>query len=529
MPDCKGSERIRLTCLMEFSGRDILLCLFSLVWLYYLWHQRRGRARLPLPPGPPKLPLLGHLLQIPTGGPVWETWAQWGNKYGSDIIHIEVPGASVVVVNSLHVAKELFEKRSSIYSSRPRFPMAGELVGWGWQFTIMEYCQRWRDQRRMFTQYFHPSKIGDFQPLLRRHANMLLQRTLDAPENLVNHYRHIMASMAISLAYGIKISPSGDPHIQLAEKALDGFGKAATPGTFLVDMLPILKHVPSFMPGAGFKRKAAEWRLWMEEFVHAPFVAAQKEIEEGVAEPSLTSHYLENTDGSGMSAEYVRNVKEIAATVFTAGSHTTASVLLSFTLAMVLYPEVQKKIQGELDRIVDQGRLPDFGDEESLPYLVATIKETLRWIPTTPVALPHSVTEDDVYEGYHIPKGSTVIGNVWAMLHNTAHYEEPTSFRPERFLKDGKLDPRAVDPVDIAFGFGRRACPGVHIALAMTFICSASLLSAFDICKAVDSEGNTVEPSTKSVHNIVGQPEPFKCSFVPRSKEVMGLVQNLGF
>ncbi|KAF8622987.1 hypothetical protein AX15_006585 [Amanita polypyramis BW_CC] len=406
--------------------------------------------------------------------------------------------------------------------------MAGELVGWDWQFLIQPYNQKWRDQRKLFTQYFHPSKTSKSYPVLQQQAHLLLKRVIDAPEDIQHHLQNAVASMAIMLAYGIHVSPHGDPHVHLAERALDGFGRAATPGAFLVDVLPFLKHVPSFFPGAGFQKQAAVWRQWMLEFVNSPFVTAQKEIEEGIARPSLTSHYLDTNDGSKLTPEHIENVKEVAATVFTAAAHTTTSLLCTFVLAMILFPEVQKKIQEELDRTVGQDRLPGFEDLGALPYLVATIKEAARWNPPTPLAIPHSIIEDDEYNGYRIPKGSTVIGNAWSILHNEEHYKDPMIFRPERFLtEDGRLDPTVLNPFDVAFGFGRRTCPGVHIAFAISYICTASLLSVFNITKTVDKNGNTIEVPGKYEQIIVLQPEPFKSILKPRNKDAAKLVMNL--
>ena len=140
--------------------------------------------------------------------------------------------------------------------------------------------------------------------------------------------------MSIQLAYGIEVLPHDDPHVILAEKALVGFANAASPGAFLVDILPFLKHVPSFMPGAGFKKQAEIWRQWMLDFMNFPFAVALKEIvsnpspyphittltsvqEDGVARPSFTSYFLENGDTSKLSPQYVESVKDVAATIFT--------------------------------------------------------------------------------------------------------------------------------------------------------------------------------------------------------------------
>lgn len=82
-------------------------------------------------------------------------------------------------------------------------------------------------------------------------------------------------------------------------------------------------------------------------------------------------------------------------------------------LAMLLYPHVQDRAQEELDRVIGRDRVPDFEDEENLPYMRAICKELLRWHPVTPFAVPHRNIEEDEYRGMRIPKGSSVVANVW--------------------------------------------------------------------------------------------------------------------
>lgn len=97
----------------------------------------------------------------------------------------------------------------------------------------------------------------------------------------------------------------------------------------------------------------------------------------------------------------------------TAGSDTTAATIASFVLAMTIHPEIQKKAQEELDRVIGPDRLPTWEDRSQLPYIDAILKETLRWNAATPLGVPHAVIQDDVYEGMFIPGGATVIPNVW--------------------------------------------------------------------------------------------------------------------
>jgi hypothetical protein len=155
---------------------------------------------------------------------------------------------------------------------------------------------------------------------------------------------------------------------------------------------------------------------------------------------------------------------------------------------MVLYPEVMRKAQEELDRVVGQDRLPSFSDKPALPYICAVIQEVLRWAPVTPLAVAHSLTADDIYEGKFLPSGSLVLGNAWyATLHGSAHfadrhphramlndekmYPRPEIFNPDRFLKDGKLDPNIRSPETVAFGFGRRYAQ-------LDYLCDIALTTA---------------------------------------------------
>ena len=127
-----------------------------------------------------------------------------------------------------------------------------------------------------------------------------------------------------------------------------------------------------------------------------------------------------------------------------------------FFLAMALNPQVVKKAQEELDRVVGKGELPDFSHKDDLPYIDALVKEVLRWSPPLPLAVPKRAMQDQIYRGYLIPAGATVIENVWAIFRDPKIYPDPETFNPDRFLKDGKIDPRVFNPEDRVFGAGRR-------------------------------------------------------------------------
>ncbi|TFK20074.1 cytochrome P450 [Coprinopsis marcescibilis] len=507
------------------SSSEVLAVFIGLFFAYVFY--RRRRSNPPLPPGPKKWPIVGNLFQIPTSFE-WETYAHWGEVYNSDILHLDVAGKSIIIVNSIKAATELFEKRSALYSSRTRFVMVNELIGFDWLFGFMPYADAWKERRRLFQKHFHPLDAASHQPIELDFTQKLLKQLLQTPDEFMSHIRHMVGAVTITIAYGLPIQARNDPYIEIAEQSLIGLAAGAAPGAFLVDSLPILKHVPAWFPGADFQRKAAVWREWTKKMVQVPFEDAIKAIAAGTAIPSFTSMCLENMDETKDKEHQKKVIRETAATFFVGGSDTTVSAINTFMLAMTCYPEVQAKAQKELDRVLGKNVLPDFGDEETLPYISAIVKEVLRWQTVTPLAIPHCLLEDDVYGGYFLPKGSIVAGNAWAMLHDKDDYSQPLAFQPERFLTpDGKLDPEVREPT-AAFGFGRRVCPGKHMAASMLFISISSILSVFDISKAVDENGSVIEPTREYVSSMVLHPQPFKCSIKPRSKAAEAVVNALG-
>jgi len=224
----------------------------------------------------------------------------------------------------------------------------------------------------------------------------------------------------------------------------------------------------------------------------------------------------------------IEMIKDVGANIYLAAGDTTSSFLEVFILAMTSFPEIQRKAQEELDRVLN-GRLPTHADTTSLPYLSAIIKEVIRWRPNVPLGVPHRVDEDMSYNGYFIEAQSVVIYNLWAMLHDETEYPDPESFNPERYLKDGKAHNNGrINPLDIIFGFGRRVCPGSHIGLSNVHLAAASILTLFNINQALDENGRPIPLScpVKPTGTIIAPP-PFPCSIAPRSEEASRLINLL--
>ncbi|KAJ7052941.1 cytochrome P450 [Mycena amicta] len=484
-------------------------------------------SKLPLPPGPRGWPIIGNLLDMPSGFE-WETYMRWSREYHSDVIHINIAGTSIVVLSSIEAARELLEKRGNLYSDRARLPMVNELMGWSFNFGFMKYGLR--KCRRIFDHDFNADAVKKYHSKETAACHNLLRRLVDDPEdcNIVHHLRHMAGEVIMSAAYGITVLPENDPYVKLAEDAVRTMVYASLPGRFLVDSVPALMHLPAWFPGARFKRQAREWRSLSQAMIDTPFAEAKRQIATGSAPLSFIYNLLADLQDSKSDDDpdmEERIIKETAATMYTGGTDTTVAALATFVLAMLANPEAQRKAQQEIDSVIGNARLPDFTDdsEETLPYVSALVKEVFRWRPVAPLGVPHFVNVEDGYRGYRIPAQSIVLANVWLVK---AMYPDPYEFKPERWLlEDGKLNP-AIRTSDSVFGFGRRVCVGQHFARSSVWITIASILASLDISKAVDEAGGVVEPTHEYLSAMVIEPLPFKCSVKPRSEAARTLISD---
>ncbi|KAK1224821.1 hypothetical protein PQX77_012232 [Marasmius sp. AFHP31] len=325
------------------------------------------------------------------------------------------------------------------------------------------------------------------------------------------------SGLIIGVTYGFDVKGHDHTVINVSKEALNAFSHALNPGTFLVDAIPALKYVPDWFPGAGFKTKAKEWKKLYERMNHVPFEMIKRQMENGTASPSFALNALSRLHDNPEKCGYTEEeLLYTAGTMYEAGTDTTLTGLLSFFLAMTLYPEYQRKAQAEIDRVVGDGRLPDFRDRESLVYVEAILREVQRWQPVSGSGGPRCIDADDEYRGYRLPKGSIIMPNAWAILHDEEMYPDPYTFNPERWIKDGKIN-LAVRDITSTFGFGRRQCPGRFLALSSTYLAIASTLAAFDISKEVDANGVVIEPSGEYINNVQNRPVPFECCIKPRS------------
>ncbi|KAI0326166.1 O-methylsterigmatocystin oxidoreductase [Cubamyces sp. BRFM 1775] len=449
---------------------------------------------------------------------------EMGVEYG-DVTYLDMLGKPMLILNTYEAAVGLLESRSSNTSDRPGFVMA-ELTDYGWIAGLIGYTQRWRRRRRAFHKTFQLSAMPKHRPVLLRECYSLLQKLLDTPERFRVLGRHMFGATSMEVIYGLTVTVEDDPYISLAENATEVFNEITVPGRFVVELLPFLRYLPSWLPGMDFKRVAAKWSEDVRALRNVPFDAAIDAMTKGERRPSMVSSLLDEALSNGDSGleEDATLFKDTAGVAYIAGADTTTFSLQAFFLAMVQNPDVQRKAQAELDAVVGPDRLPDFSDKASLPYVNAVIQEVKRWHTVTPLGISHRSTAEDEWNGYRIPAGTIIVPNQWAMSQDPSVYPEPERFIPERFpATNGKVR----SPDSYQFGFGRRICPGRHFANEALYITVASVLHAFNIDPPLDDKGQPMPVEPEFVLDyFLAHPGPFECRITPRSAGAEALIRS---
>ncbi|KAJ7223155.1 cytochrome P450 [Mycena pura] len=403
----------------------------------------RHHRRLPLPP----------VFNQGLGQYPWTAYAKF-SKTAGPLITIPALGRPIVVINTTKAASDLLERRSS-FADRPRWPMA-ELLGRQDNVGFTYYGERLKKMRKELHAALSAGVlVGIWGALLDRESLHLCQALLNAkaPDAFYDSVENNLQQLIVQFTYG----RSADlDYIRLAKLVMHQTGEALQPGRWSVNFLPALKYVPAWVPGAGFKRWAAEAKMSFYDMTRKPFYRCKEEV----TPLPLVLHYISND-------------------ALAAGTETVSGTVLSFIAIMLRHPEVQERAYREIVSVVGTTRLPDLSDRRALPYVNAIIQEIHRFNPAVPL-VTHGNSVEEEYEGMRIPKKTWVMGNVWAMLHDEEVYPEPDKFVPERFAPpDGAA--AQPDPNGIVFGFGRRRCPGLHFANAYLYLVVARTLALFKL------------------------------------------------
>ncbi|KAF8478443.1 cytochrome P450 [Russula ochroleuca] len=521
--DLAGANAPSPSSFLSHASFSQLLALMATVVVILVAQYVRSPWRK-VPPGPKGLPILGNALQLQNKD--WMYGAECKRKF-EHIMYINALGQPIVVLHSLKAASELFDRRAKLYSDRPRFIVAQDILCGGLFTALMPYGDVWRRTRRAAHEVLTKVAVRNYHPMFCKEGILLATAMLENPDASDKHLQRSSASATISILYDYPtLENEHDKTLTEIHTFINRISAAGAPGAHLVELFHWMIHIPARF--AKWKREAMEHFRQHSAIFNGLLDTVSNDIAKGSERPSVSASLIKNSNRSGLSNT---EIAWLLGTLYSAGAETTATTLAWWTRAMVAHPEIQKRAQDELDAVVGRSRTPTFADAPNLPYIQALVKESLRWRPALPLGVPHTTTKDDWYEGMFIPKGTMCMVNLWQCHHDPASYgPDAASFNPERFLDEhGRLIPGPVETRDdghSTYGFGRRACVGKHAANDSLFINIATVLWAARLECARDENGKEIPPDTETTVDLgtVFQPVPYKCKITPRFPEAPSLL-----
>jgi phenylacetate 2-hydroxylase len=481
-------------------GILIALCLFR---------DTQHKIRLP---GPRGYPIFGNLLQL--GEDHAQTYFAWSKLYGA-VYRVTLGEREVVVVNSAAAAKELFNDLGSIYISRPLFHAFHNVVSSTAGFTIGsspwdDSCKR---KRRAAATALNRPAVQSYVPIMDRETLSLVEdiyRDSDRGAREINPYAYLQRfALNISLVvnYGSRLESVGDAMLREIIEVETYVANFRSVSGQMSDYVPALRYLPSLETNNA--RHGADVRARRDRYMHALLQDLQGRMEKGTDIPCITGNILRDPDAKLDDLE----LSSICLSMVSAGLDTLANTFIWSVGYLAKHPEIQEKAyQAMYD--VYQEEIPD-SSEEKVEYITALHKECSRYFTVLKLALPRATLGDSSYRGVHIPSGTTVFLNAWAIHHDAQRYGlDHDTFRPERFLDPSEASQQS----HYSFGAGRRMCAGVHLANRELYIAFCKLIHFFKIVPGEDAYD--IDPATACANpkGLSSTPKPFKVTFLPRNE-----------
>ncbi|NXE06273.1 CP1A5 protein, partial [Lophotis ruficrista] len=477
------------------SATEVLLAatVFCLVFLLLQSLRQHVPKGLKSPPGPRGYPILGNALELRKDTHLALT--RLSQKYG-DVMEVRIGMRPVVVLSGLDTIKQALVKQGEDFMGRPdlyssRFVTDGQSLTFSPDSGEVWKARRKLAQNALKTFSIAPSPTSSSICLLEEHvskeANYLVTKFLQLmdTEKSFDPYRYLVVSVAnviCAMCFG-KRYDHNDQELLNVVNVTDQFVEVAASGN-LADFIPLLQYLPSRSMNL-FKDFNKRFLHFLQKIVKEHYETYDennvRDITDSLIEQCLEKKVEANTATQIPKEKIVNLVNDL----FGAGFDTITTSLSWSLMYLVTYPNIQKKIQKELDQIIGQERRPRLSDRGTLPYTEAFILEVFRHSSFLPFTIPHSTTRDTVLNGYYIPKDRCVFVNQWQVNHDEKLWKDPSTFNPERFLNaEGTEVNKADGEKVLVFSLGKRKCIGEPIARWQVFLFLSTLLQQleFSVC-----------------------------------------------
>lgn len=484
----------------------LIICLSCLV-LLAAW--RRTLKNGKLPPGPAPLPILGNALQLKTNN-LGQTFQELAEKYGP-VFTLHFGTEPVVALCGYEAIKEALIDRGEEFAARGRLPIAEKInQGYG---IIFSNGERWKQLRRFTLTSLRNFGMGkkSIEERILEEAQYLLemfQNTQERPFDLTAPLSFATSNIICSIVFGTRFEYDDKKFLTLISCFNDNFKVLSSAWGQLYTVFP---SVMDFIPGPHH-------RVFKNNDRVKKFVLEEVEAHKPTMDPSSPRDFIDcflmkmdQEKNNGTSEFTTENLVMCTVDLFGAGTETTSSTLRYGFLILLKYPEIQEKVQEEIDHVIGRARRPCMADRGQMPYTDAVIHEIQRFISLIPLNVPHAVFKDTPFRQYVIPKGTTIYPILSSVLYDSKEFPNPKEFDPRHFLnKDGSF--RKSD-FFMPFSAGKRICAGEGLARMELFLFFTSILQNFTLKPITCPKDIDLTPQYSSLGNI---PRPYKLCALPR-------------
>ncbi|XP_029650979.1 cytochrome P450 2J5-like [Octopus sinensis] len=486
----------------------LIIFLGTLGLLLSVWKQRLEG----LPPGPPRIPIVGSTVLF-SSSDLAEVLAQLRKRYG-DIFSLHVGNKMLIFLNGYNNFKEAFITNPDLFTNKAS-TFITEKLGQG-KGIVCTNGLTWREQRKLTLRVLKDLGLGQHSMEDRMHEEVTafvkaLDSNVNTPFDAHDLVQTAVANVICSLMFGRRFdydNPQFKKYVHGIDENFKNIGLSA-----IVNFFPMLEH----LPGDPFKFKKIFKNIEnMEEFLSTAVTDHMREYEETNIKDFIDAYIKEMKQREKTDPDTSLNEEQLCKVIgdlLIAGTETTTSTILWALVYMLHYPDVQKRIQAEIDENVEHDRLPSLNDRSRLPYLDASVMEIQRRGNVVQLLLGRQTPKDITFGGYTIPKEAIIIPNLGSVMTDKEIWGDPENFRPERFLSETK-GKNETPSAFIPFFVGKRSCLGEPLAKSELFLFLSGMLQQFTFTCAAGDE----LPPLKGVFGITNMPHPFRIQINRRQR-----------
>ncbi|WJX16901.1 hypothetical protein P8452_06882 [Trifolium repens] len=431
-----------------------------------------------LPPGPWKIPIIGHIHHLITSTP-HRKLSDLAKIYGP-LMHLQLGEISTIVVSSPNYAREILKTHDVIFASRPKL-LTIEILLYGYtDIAFSPYGNYWRQLRKICTmELFSQKRVSSFQPIREEELTDLIERIHSQQGSPIN-----ITQLVVSSTFAIISRAAFGNKYKVQEFASLGKGESIAGGFEIAELFPSAKWLQLV---SGLRPKLERLHRKIDQILENIIIEhketnskakeGQGEREEDFVDVLLK--FQDTNDGDQDICLTDNNIKAIIMDIYGAGGEGSSSTIIWAIAELVRDPRVMKKAQEEIREIFKMKGIVGENCINELKYLKSVVKETLRLHPPGALLIPRECGQACEIDGYYIPNKSKVIVNAWAIGRDPKYWTEPERFYPERFI-GSSIDYKGSDFEYIPFGAGRRICLGSTFALINVEMALALMLYHFD-------------------------------------------------